>query len=302
MIALPICRGCDCSLILGSFRAILALAATACIIAASPVSAGDRPTRPRVVVTQFGEPDGAATETPAPGNHVTSELVREFSALDVGGGTNTVDRGAGHAQFLRLAVTRVPAWMRTGKRPAPFPESPGGLLAPSADCLGQAYAPSSLLGRYAEGRRRILYPLVRSAACEAGLPVGLMDAMLIQESRYNPLALSPKGAFGLGQLMPGTAQQLEVDRYDMSDNLAGAARYLRQQIDEFGQIPLALAAYNAGPGRVRKIRSIPRIAETQRYVRQILSNWRAIEATASLGTDHRLIASPPRGVRLSKFR
>jgi soluble lytic murein transglycosylase-like protein len=104
-----------------------------------------------------------------------------------------------------------------------------------------------------------------------------MDAMLIQESRYNPLALSPKGAFGLGQLMPGTAVQLGVDRYDLRGNLAGAARYLRQHIDEFRQVPLALAAYNAGPGRVRKSRSIPRISETQNYVRQILINWRTLE-------------------------
>jgi soluble lytic murein transglycosylase-like protein len=137
--------------------------------------------------------------------------------------------------------------------------------------------PSSLLGRTAEERRRLLYPMVQQAACEAGLPIGLMDAMLLQESRYNPLAISPKGAFGLGQLMPGTALQLGVDRYDLRGNLAGAARYLRQHMDEFGQVPLALAAYNAGPGRVRRSGGVPLIAETQNYVRRILMNWRALE-------------------------
>src|SRR3546814_710119 len=76
-----------------------------------------------------------------------------------------------------------------------------------------------------------------------------MDAMLIQESRYNPMALSPKGAFGLGQLMPGTAKQLGVDRYSLHGNLRGAARYLSWQLREFGRVDLALAAYNAGPGR-----------------------------------------------------
>src|SRR3546814_10033684 len=70
------------------------------------------------------------------------------------------------------------------------------------------------------------------AACEARLPVGLIDALIMQESRYNPSALSPKGAFGLGQLMPATARQLGVDRYDLMQNLTGTAMYLAQQLDE----------------------------------------------------------------------
>ena len=86
-----------------------------------------------------------------------------------------------------------------------------------------------------------------------------MDALVIQESRYNPTAISPKGAFGLGQLMPGTARQLGVDRYSLDGNLRGAARYLSWQLREFGRVDLALAAYNAGPGRV---------GVTSRFVRQ----------------------------------
>src|SRR3546814_7014431 len=81
------------------------------------------------------------------------------------------------------------------------------------NCSPKPYLSSGLLGRTAEDRRRVLYPLVQRAACEAGLPIGLMDAMLIQESRYNPMALSPKGAFSRGQLMPATAKQHGVDRY-----------------------------------------------------------------------------------------
>src|SRR3546814_10891227 len=83
------------------------------------------------------------------------------------------------------------------------------------------------------------------AACEARLPVGLIDALIMQESRYNPSALSPKGAFGLGQLMPATARQLAVDRYDLMQNLTGTAMYLAQQHDESGRVDFALAAYNA---------------------------------------------------------
>lgn len=273
-----------------------------CMLGPATASAQASTSRPLALVKQFGEPDGAPSEPPIPENHLTSEMEREFSALNVGAGAKHADRPAEPGHFLPIPIARVPAWMRTGGRPAVFSERPSSFPSPSANCASRVYIPSSLLGRDAEERRRILYPLVQSAACEAGLPVGLMDAMLIQESRYNPLALSPKGAFGLGQLMPGTALQLGVDRYDLSGNLAGAARYLRQHIDEFRQVPLALAAYNAGPGRVRKTWSIPRITETQNYVRQILSNWRAIETGAALNLDHRSTAAPRRGATLSRFR
>src|SRR3546814_13201669 len=71
----------------------------------------------------------------------------------------------------------------------------------AGDCAVKPYRPSPILGQRADRRRELLYPLVRRAACEARLPVGLIDALIMQESRYNPSALSPKGAFGLGQLM-----------------------------------------------------------------------------------------------------
>lgn len=148
----------------------------------------------------------------------------------------------------------------------------------TGNCAVQPYRPSPILGRRDDRRRELLYPLVQRVACEARLPVGLMDALIMQESRYNPSALSPKGAFGLGQLMPATARQLGVDRYDLIQNLTGTAMYLAQQLNEFGRVDFALAAYNAGPGRVRSVRRIPRIAETQDFVRQIMANWRAIEA------------------------
>src|SRR3546814_20918088 len=87
-------------------------------------------------------------------------------------------------------------------------------------------------------------------ACEYGIPVGLFDAMIIRESRYRTDALSPKNAFGLTQLMPGTAASLGVNRYSVEDNLRCGARYLRQQHDRVGPYHLALAEYNAGPCRV----------------------------------------------------
>jgi soluble lytic murein transglycosylase-like protein len=106
-----------------------------------------------------------------------------------------------------------------------------------------------------------------------GLPQGLVHAVIHQESRGRVNAVSVKGALGLMQLMPGTAAQLGVNPYDPEQNVRGGARYLRQQIDRFGSIPLALAAYNAGPGAVLRYGGIPPYRETQNYVSTIMRRW-----------------------------
>lgn len=100
----------------------------------------------------------------------------------------------------------------------------------------------------------------------------LIAALVWQESRWKPTAVSPVGARGLAQLMPRTARELGVNPDDPASNLEGGARYLRQQLDTFdGDIERALAAYNAGPGRVRRAKGIPRIKETQQYVASIVN-------------------------------
>ncbi|MEO6716745.1 MAG: lytic transglycosylase domain-containing protein [Novosphingobium sp.] len=100
----------------------------------------------------------------------------------------------------------------------------------------------------------------------------LIEALVWQESRWNTMALSPVGARGLTQLMPGTARMLGVNASDPHANLEGGARYLRMQLDAFdGDVLLALAAYNAGPQRVIKAGGIPAIRETRNYVATILS-------------------------------
>ena len=99
----------------------------------------------------------------------------------------------------------------------------------------------------------------------------LIEALVWQESRWNAAARSPVGARGLAQLMPGTARYLGVNPDDPLANLEGGARYLREQLDRFdGDIEKALAAYNAGPGRVIAAGGIPRIRETQGYVASIM--------------------------------
>lgn len=123
-------------------------------------------------------------------------------------------------------------------------------------------------------RRAAFLPHVYAAETRFGLPVGLLDALIWTESRYNPTAVSHAGAAGLGQLMPGTAKDLGVaNRFDPYTNITGAARYLKQMFDRFGQIHLALAAYNAGPGTVSRVKGIPLNGETPAYVRNILSFW-----------------------------
>ena len=99
----------------------------------------------------------------------------------------------------------------------------------------------------------------------------LIEALVWQESRWRASAVSPVGARGLAQLMPGTARQLGVNPDDPFANLEGGARYLREQLDRFdGDLEKALAAYNAGPGRVERAGGIPRIRETQNYVAAIM--------------------------------
>lgn len=104
------------------------------------------------------------------------------------------------------------------------------------------------------------------------LSPALVHAVIRAESAYNPNAVSSKGAMGLMQLMPGTASLLKVsDPYDPAENVSGGVRYLRYLLDRFGgNLELALAAYNAGESRVLRESRIPRISETQQYVRKVI--------------------------------
>ncbi len=109
----------------------------------------------------------------------------------------------------------------------------------------------------------------------AGLGLGAEDwhilfrALIEAESAYQPEAMSPRGAFGLGQLMPETARLLGVDRRDIAQNLDGSARYLLAQLAAFGDVDLALAAYNAGPHRVTEYGGVPPFDETRSYIARV---------------------------------
>jgi soluble lytic murein transglycosylase-like protein len=112
---------------------------------------------------------------------------------------------------------------------------------------------------------------IRELAARFDLSPTLLEALVWQESRWREGAISPAGARGLAQLMPGTARYLRVNPDDPYANLEGGARYLREQLDRFGgDLEKALAAYNAGPGRVERAGGIPNIRETRQYVAAIM--------------------------------
>jgi soluble lytic murein transglycosylase-like protein len=114
--------------------------------------------------------------------------------------------------------------------------------------------------------------LVSSSAKAHSLQPDLVRAVLRKESGGRPCAVSPKGAQGLMQIMPATAETLNLaDPFDPKQNVDAGARYLKQMLERFnGDLPLALAAYNAGPGAVDKERAVPDITETKDYVSAIL--------------------------------
>ena len=120
-----------------------------------------------------------------------------------------------------------------------------------------------------------LEPWVKWAGQNHKLPPALIKAVIRVESNFNPSATSPKGAQGLMQLMPGTAEQLQVrNSYDIQENIWAGTRYLGMLLQKFNNnLPLALAAYNAGPQRVERCHGIPPIQETQGFVRDVCTNF-----------------------------
>jgi hypothetical protein len=124
-----------------------------------------------------------------------------------------------------------------------------------------------------------LEPVIARHADSQQLDPKLVRAMIQVESGYNAFAVSRKGAIGLMQLMPTTADQLAVrDPYDPDENVRGGTAYLRRMLDRFeGRLELAVAAYNAGPGAVERHGGIPPFRETRDYVRRVLALYRGVD-------------------------
>jgi soluble lytic murein transglycosylase-like protein len=117
--------------------------------------------------------------------------------------------------------------------------------------------------------------MVESAAKKNGLPPNFVHSVVAAESGYRPDAVSPKGAIGLMQLMPATAQAYGADPRDPAQNVEAGAAYLRELLIKYDGDPrLALAAYNAGPGAVDRYNGVPPYAETQTYIERVMRNYK----------------------------
>ncbi len=121
--------------------------------------------------------------------------------------------------------------------------------------------------------------LIERVAYRHGIPPAMVKAVIHVESAFDPYAISHRGAMGLMQLMPRTAQSLGVGQpFRVTQNISGGARYLRMMYERFGNWPHALAAYNAGPSAVERYRGIPPYNETRQYVRRVLNHYRRYDA------------------------
>ena len=124
---------------------------------------------------------------------------------------------------------------------------------------------------------------IKTLAAQSGLPPELIHSVIAAESAYDPAAVSPKGAVGLMQLMPQTARELRVeDRADPKENVRGGTEYLKQLLDRYqaapDALPLALAAYNAGPAVVERYNGVPPYRETRLFVRRVIERFLALTA------------------------
>lgn len=160
-----------------------------------------------------------------------------------------------------------------GKMPPVSPPSPvdmNNTMPPSSGPISfQSFGDSM------KDRAKALQPVIEQYSQQYGVDKNLVNALIRQESGFNPNARSHAGAIGLMQLMPATAKGLGVqDPSDPVQNLEGGIRHLSDLLQGFnGNVPLALAAYNAGAGAVKKYGGIPPYKETQNYVRSILANY-----------------------------
>lgn len=154
---------------------------------------------------------------------------------------------------------------------------PGGNVTISADQL-VSIEPEDVFGDSAQRETDVPFSAqIRNAANNYSMDPALVASVIAVESNFNPRAVSKKSALGLMQLLPETAEQMAVpNAFDPAQNINGGTRYLRQLLDRYKQnLNLALAAYNAGPGRVDFYHGVPPIAETRSYINRVIERLKS---------------------------
>jgi len=193
-----------------------------------------------------------------------------------------IPRGA-RARFWVVAValiaTAAPAW--AGGQIYAFVDGQGVTHFTNRPRGDKRFKPVKLRdnltapSKYREPRSRQYDPLIGDAAANEGVPPALVKAVIAAESAFRSDAVSHKGAQGLMQLMPDTAEQMGVENpFEPDQNVRGGTSYLRGLIDRYGDLGRALAAYNAGPSVVDRYGGIPPFQETRDYVDRVLTYYR----------------------------
>lgn len=141
-----------------------------------------------------------------------------------------------------------------------------------------SYSVFAVFRNFPDADRKDVLRVIRTVSGRHGMDHHLIQAVVQVESNYDPKAVSSKGAQGAMQIMPGTGRDLGVNRpFDLEENIDAGVRYLKMQWQRFGDVRLALAAYNAGPAQVERYGGVPPFRETQDYVRKVLSLYRKLK-------------------------